>query len=168
MTESAPLQPERVNVEPVLALKLEAQCGNDPQQIAQAMGQAFGTLGEFAQQRRVPFAGPPRAIYTGYGPEGTKFTVVMPVAADVSRDVGEGPVTVGDVPGGKALRFTHRGPYPRLMQTYEQITAWMKSEGMLATDADWAKYMPMWEEYVNDPESTPEENLITNIYVPLH
>jgi effector-binding domain-containing protein len=92
----------------------------------------------------------------------------MPVSADVSRDVGEGPVTVGEVPGGKALRFTHRGPYPKLMQTYEQITAWMKTEGMLGTDADWAKYMPMWEEYLNDPESTPEDDLITHIYVPLH
>jgi len=167
MSESPPLQPDRVNVDPVLALKLDAQCGNDPQQIAQAMGQAFGTLGEFAQQYRVQFAGPPRAIYTGYGPEGTRFTVVMPISAEVSRDLAEGPVTVGEVPGGKALRFTHRGPYPNLMQTYERITAWMKTEGMLVTDADWAKYMPMWEEYLNDPESTPQEDLITHIYVPL-
>jgi len=167
MTDALTIQPERVQVEPVLALKLNAQCGNDPKQIAQAMGEAFGTLGQFAHQHRVQFAGPPRAIYTGYGPEGTSFTVVMPISTEVSRDVGEDPVMVGEVPGGKALRFTHRGPYPKLMQTYEQITAWMKAEGMLVTDADWGKYMPMWEEYVNDPESTPQEDLITHIYVPL-
>jgi len=167
MTESPQIQPERVKVEPVVALTLDAQCGNDPQEIARAMGQAFGTLGQFARQHRVQFAGPPRAIYTGYGPGGTKFTVVMPISADVLGEIGAGPVTVGDVPGTKALRFTHRGPYVKLMQTYEQITAWMKAEGMLVTDADWAKYMPMWEEYVNDPESTPEEDLITHIYVPL-
>lgn len=167
MTDSSPIQPERVNVQPVLALKLDAQCGSDPQQIAQAMGQAFGTLGQFAHQHRVQFAGPPRAIYTGYGPEGTTFTVVMPISADVSTEAGAGPVSVGRVPGGRALRFTHEGPYPNLMQTYEKITAWMKGEGMLVSDADWAKYMPMWEEYVNDPESTPAEDLITHIYVPL-
>jgi effector-binding domain-containing protein len=38
---------------------------------------------------------------------------------------------------------------------------------MLESEADWAKYMPMWEEYMNDPESTPAEELITNIYVPV-
>jgi AraC family transcriptional regulator len=38
---------------------------------------------------------------------------------------------------------------------------WMKSE------ADWARYMPMWEEYLNDPDSTPAAELVTYIYLPV-
>ena len=166
MSEPGQIQPQQVEVQPTLALQIASQSGSDPQEISQAMQQAFGELQQISQAHAVQFAGPPRAIYTSYSPEQVEFTVVMPIAAGVGG-LGEGLVTVGEVPGGKALRFVHQGPYPKLMETYGKITEWMKANGMLQTDADWAKYMPMWEEYVNDPESTPADDLLTNIYVPL-
>ncbi len=43
----------------------------------------------------------------------------------------------------------------------------MKGEGLLTSEADWAKFMPMWEEYMNDPRSTPETDLLTYVYVPI-
>ena len=36
----------------------------------------------------------------------------------------------------------------------------------MRSEADWAKYMPMWEEYMNDPERTPAAELLTHIYLP--
>jgi effector-binding domain-containing protein len=167
MTDLEAIKPERVAVKPALALQFATGCGTDPKEIADAMGQAFGVLQQFAQEHAVQFAGPPRSIYTGYGEGGTEFIVAMPIAGAPSGAGGEGPVEVGEIPGGNALRFVHKGPYPQLMETYEKITAWMKAEGMIESDADWAKYMPMWEEYVNDPMSTPEAELITQIYLPL-
>jgi len=167
MSELSQIQPERVEVQPVLALQIASESGADPQEISKAIGQAFDELQQVTQAHAMQFAGPPRTIYNAYSPDGVEFTVVMPIAAEVSGGIGEGPVTIGEVPGGKALRFIHKGPYPKLMETYGKITEWMKTNGMLETEADWAKYTPMWEEYVNDPESTPADELITQIYVPV-
>jgi effector-binding domain-containing protein len=166
MSDTSKIHPEEVEVQPTLALQIASESGTDPQQISQAMGQAFGELHRVSQAHAVQFAGPPRAIYTDYSSDGVKFTVVLPIAAEAGG-IGEGPVTMGEVPGGKALRFSHKGPYPKLAETYGKITDWMKAGGLLETEADWAKYMPMWEEYINDPESTPADDLITHIYVPL-
>jgi effector-binding domain-containing protein len=123
----------------------------------------------FMGQHGFSCSGPPRAIYTAYGAEGVEFIVVMPLAAPPVGPVPDGPGTpkVGTIPGGKALRFTHRGPYRELMKTYGQVTQYMQAKGMLANEADWARYMPMWEEYLNDPCMTPEADLLTYIYVPL-
>jgi len=167
MTDPSAIEPERVTVKPTLALQYASECGTDPKEIAEAMGQAFGVLQRFARQHGVQFAGPPRSIYTGYGEGGTEFTVAMPIASAPSGEVGEGLVEVGQIQGGTALRFVHKGPYPQLIDTYEKITTWLKDKGMIESDADWAKYMPMWEEYLNDPTSTPETELITQIYLPL-
>jgi DNA gyrase inhibitor GyrI len=53
------------------------------------------------------------------------------------------------------------------MRTYNRITECMQAKGMLASEADWARYMPMWEECLNDPQVTPEADILTYIYVPL-
>jgi hypothetical protein len=37
----------------------------------------------------------------------------------------------------------------------------------MQTEDDWLRYMPMWEEYVTDPDTTPAESLVTYIYLPL-
>ena len=47
------------------------------------------------------------------------------------------------------------------MVTYGQVTQFMQSQGLLTSEADWARYMPMWEEYLNDPQTTPEADLLT-------
>jgi len=53
------------------------------------------------------------------------------------------------------------------MLTYGRITEFCKSKGLMQTEADWARYMPMWEEYLNDPQTTPADQLVTYIYLPV-
>jgi effector-binding domain-containing protein len=53
------------------------------------------------------------------------------------------------------------------MQTYGRISAFMKEKGCMQSEADWARYMPMWEEYLNDPATTPPTELMTYIYLPV-
>jgi len=154
-----------VSVPPVLAVQVPGRSGSDPASISAGIGAAFGTLAEFIGRHGLTPAGPPRAIYTAYGPEGVSFTVVMPVAAGTTA-AAEPPVEVGSLAGGRAYRFTHRGPYRDLMQTYGRITAFLKATGRMESEADWARYMPMWEEYQNDPEKIPEVDLLTYIYLP--
>lgn len=167
MTKTTSLQPDEVLVDPVFAIQEQRSCRMDPQEIAQAFESAFGDLHRFAGEHHLQLVGPPRAIYTEYSARGTTFTVALPVAPPTGELPGEGPVTTGTVPGGKTLRFTHNGPYSGLRRTYDAITAWMKDEGLMKFDADWAKYSPVWEEYMNDPRTTAEAELLTYVYVPI-
>ncbi|MDZ4700466.1 MAG: GyrI-like domain-containing protein, partial [Rhodothermales bacterium] len=80
---------------------------------------------------------------------------------------GEADITVRELPGGRWLRFTHRGPYADLRTTYEGISSWMAGAGLLESEGAWVRYMPLWEEYLNGPETTAPEDLITQIYIPL-
>ena len=156
-----------VEVSPEVAAHIRGESGSDPASIGSAMQAAFDKLMSFLQLHSLVPAGPPRAIYTSYGPEGAKFIVAMPIAAP-SRLPMEGDMGyVDNIAGGKALRFTHRGPYPELMRTYGRITQFMQEKGLLESEADWVRYMPMWEEYVNDPRTTPAADLVTYIYLPV-
>ncbi len=167
MSDFDALEFTEVEVPPTLAAQMPGQSPTDPPAIAAAMGETFGQLMGFVGRHALRPAGPPRTIYTAYGAEGIKFTVVMPVAAPPATPVRSGPGSVGSLSGGKALRFTHRGPYANLMVTYGQITEFLKAKGLMQCEADWARYMPMWEEYLNDPRTTPESKLLTHIYLPV-
>jgi effector-binding domain-containing protein len=167
VAKSDPLEYVEVSVAPTLAAQTSTRCPSDPASIRAAMERAFGELMTFFARHGTFPVGPPRTIYTGHGPEGTEFTVAFPVGGPPAAAPEGGPVTVGPLPAGKAHRFTHRGPYPGLGKTYEGITGWLKERGLIQNEADWVRFMPMWEEYVNDPRATPEADLVTYIYLPI-
>ena len=47
-----------------------------------------------------------------------------------------------------------------LRKTYGAMEAYIKQEGLATRDI-------AWEVYVNDPDTAPEEDLLTEIYMPL-
>lgn len=156
-----------VEVPSVLAAQIPGQCEARPTAIGEAIGSAFGQLMAFEKQHKLAPVGPPRTIYAAHGPKGIEFVVAIPIAAPLTQLVKTGPGFIRELSGCKAMRFTHRGPYANMKDTYGQITAFLKSKGLMKTEADWAKYTPMWEEYLNDPHTTPEADLVTYIYLPL-
>lgn len=164
---SPDIQPTEVDVPATTAVRYEGSSTMDPEAIKNAMGRAFQALQHGADALGVTFAGPPRAIYHTYEPDRIRWTLAFPIAAAPEGATEAGDVSVGDMPGGRALRFTHTGPYDDLPGTYGEITSWMIEQGHMASEADWALFTPMWEEYVDDPESTPPETLRTFVYVPL-
>lgn len=166
MTAVSHLENMEVEVDPTPAVQLAVTCPTDHAAIAAAMQQSFATLGEFMGRNRLQPAGPPRAIYTNWGAT-TSFTLAFPIMAapavvDPAKDVVIGPLA-----GGRALRFIHHGPYAGIRDTYAQIDAWLKERGAIKTEADWARYKGMWEEYLNEPGKVPDAELITRIYLPL-
>jgi effector-binding domain-containing protein len=155
-----------VQVSPALAVQLDFECGPDPASIGAAIGKGFEALIGSINRHSLAPNRPPRAIYTACGPNGMAVTLAAPVAAAPASAV-EPPIRVDTLPGTKAYRFTHRGPYPELAQTYNRITAFLIERQLMQSEADWARFMPMWEEYVNDPEQTPAAELVTYIYLPV-
>ena len=127
---------------------------------------AFGTLYAAVGRAGLTPSGAPRAIYTAWGADEVGFAVAAPIDREpvTALDAGVG---TAKLPERVALRFVHRGPYREIKATYDQIESWLRERGGIKTPADWAHYCPMWEEYVNDPATTPESELVTNIFFSL-
>ena len=165
MPDFEALEFTEVDVTPVTAVQLAGQCPPDPASIAAAIGPAFHTAMEFVATQQLMLSAPPRTIYQSFTAEGVSYAIAFPVFGDTAlpEDCG---FTVGQLPGGRAYRFTHRSAYSNLRETYGKIDEFVKEKGWVKSERDWARFMPMWEEYINNPDRTPEAELITYIYMP--
>lgn len=84
-------------------------------------------------------------------------------AVTVGPDVeGEGDVVIDEVAGGTYAVGILKGPYEGLHAAY----TWLLTEWLPASGRE-AKEGPAYEVYLNDPVSTPPEELLTAIHVPL-
>jgi AraC family transcriptional regulator len=76
--------------------------------------------------------------------------------------VPEGDIGVQVIPGGEYAMTTHFGPYQKLGQTYTKLLGqWLPRSGRELRPT------PCFEVYLNDPQSTEPEDLLTDIYAPL-
>jgi effector-binding domain-containing protein len=167
MSEPESIEATRIDSASMASVQLDCRCGPDPATISEAMGRAFETLGRFMGANGLAPGGPPRAIYNAYSPEGVDVTVAFPIRTPAAPIPAGGDVRVALLPGGRTLRFTHTGPYRDLAATYGRITRYLIEAGLMENEEGWAQFMPMWEEYVNDPQTTAEAELVTHIHLPL-
>ena len=66
------------------------------------------------------------------------------------------------IPGGDYAVVTHFGPYHKLGETYARLFGeWLPRSGRELGPS------PSFEVYLNDPESTEPDDLLTDICVPL-
>lgn len=67
------------------------------------------------------------------------------------------------IAGGEYAMTTHVGPYDRLGISYSQLLGqWLPRSGRTLRSA------PCFEVYMNSPENTEPEELVTDIYAPLN
>ena len=166
MSKFDAIQATDVTVPDALGIHVRSNVRSNYAEIGPAIGAAFGMLGAYLGEKGLQCVGPPRVVYLEYGPTGTTFLSVMPIEASPAEP-GDGPVNIAPLPSGTAMRFTHIGPYMRIGETYNLITAYMAEKGLIQTEADWINFMPMWEEYISDPDLVPEAELLTYIYLPM-
>ena len=109
--------------------------------------------------------GNPRFIGLSYDdPEVTpedkiRYDACVEVDADFQP---EGDIGVQVLPGGDFAMTTHFGSYENLKDTYAALLGrWLPDSGRRF------KMGPTREVYLNDPESTAPEDLVTDIYLPL-
>lgn len=168
MSEFSDLDYRLVDVPPVKVVRYSADCGPEQSDVARAMGTGFEALADYMQRHDIKPSAPPVALYTSFGPEGTDFQLYFPIATAPSGLPAEGQVDVADMPGCRAMRFTHRGPYSGLHVTYARIARFLMARGLMKDENNWSAYMPMWEEYAGDPAVTPEADLLTYIFLPVN
>ena len=107
------------------------------------------------------------SLFIGICHDDPEVTPPDKVRYDACVTVDEGFQPSGDIgvqviPGGEYTVTTHLGPYKKLGETYTELLGmWLPRSGreLRAT--------PCFEVYLNDPQSTDPEALITDIYAPI-
>jgi effector-binding domain-containing protein len=136
---------------------VERTCPMVPSSISAEMGKAYTDVMDFIQANGLTLTGPALSVYYSYDPEAVTFRAGFFVSAEDAKKAS-GDVKADFTPAGRVVNFTHSGPYSKLSESYGMLMGWLQHEGLtLGT--------PTWEVYVNDPDTTPEEELRTDIYV---
>jgi effector-binding domain-containing protein len=120
---------------------------------------AFKSVNGALDKLGVKPAGAPMTIYTDTTDTGFKFQAAVPVKAAPTVPA-ESEIKVGKSPAGPALKFVHRGSYDAMDTTYEAITDHLEERKLEAKEL-------FIEQYMKDPITTPGDELVIDIYVPL-
>ena len=73
-----------------------------------------------------------------------------------------GDIGIQVIPGGDYALITHFGPYENLGDSYAKLLGqWLPRSGRNLRSA------PCFESYLNSPENTEPQDLVTDIYAPL-
>jgi effector-binding domain-containing protein len=124
------------------------------------IGEAVARLRAAAQKAGLKESGRPLAVFAeAAGASDFKFDAMLPVdaAADARPDLGP-DISIARTPGGKALRFEHRGPYDDIDSTYDAIAAYLDAKGLEAGDA-------YTEEFLTDAKDSSDASLQVDIHV---
>lgn len=128
------------------------------------ISQAWSRLCGWAAPRGL-LGGPVRLLGVGHDDprvtpaEKCRYDACLTIAGAV---LPEGEIGVQTVGGGKYVMATHVGPYEKLGDTY----AWLRGPGVNASGGT-LRDEPCFEEYMNNPQTTPKEQLRTDVYVPI-
>jgi effector-binding domain-containing protein len=121
---------------------------------------AFKQLSTILDKQGLKESGPPMTIYTSIEDTGFQFQAAIPIAEE-PKTPPQGDVAIGKSPGGKAVKFVHKGSYDSMDATYEQITNYMDERRLESKDM-------FIEEYATDLTTTPEDKLVINVLVPIN
>ena len=130
--------------------------------IPQLMGELFMNV----MPRGIAVAGPPIFLCHERSVEEVRRaaeagTAVVEVAVPIDGQAeGAGGVRKYELAGGEMAKITHKGPYQEIEPTYDELWAWLeKNNRKIAGN--------IREVYLNDPQKTAPEDLLTEIYAPI-
>jgi len=122
--------------------------------------EAFKTVRAYLDKAGIQPTGPAMTIYTSIDDTGFNFQAAIPVA-EPPKTPPPADLAVGTSPGGKALKFVHRGSFESTVTTYDEISHFVEEKQLDSKDV-------LIEEYTTDLLSTPEDKLVINIFVPIN
>ncbi len=101
--------------------------------------------------------GLPMTIFLATDDRGFDYEAAVPLAAP-PKNPPHGEIAAGQSPDGHALEFVHRGSYEALDDTYEAITNYLDEKRLESKNV-------LIEQYVTDPATADEKNLVVNVFV---
>src|SRR4029078_2130134 len=119
---------------------------------------AFKSVYAFLDKQGIGRTGPPMTIYTEFDDTNFTFQAAVPIG-EAPKDPPKGDITVGQTPGGKALRFAYQGSFHPMEDTiYNAIPEYLDEKQLDPSGT-------FIEEYQTDPVTTPEDKFDIQIFV---
>ena len=146
---------ENVPSEPMIGV---VDSVSDMSQISAKLGAAYEDIMKFVEQNKLEYAGYPFAVTTAYSENSWSF--IAGIAVKSAPEQCAGRVIVGKTPSGKAVKGVALGSYAQMQKYYEEVLSYIKANNLEICGNS-------WEVYLNDPNETPEDQLITWIYFPV-
>jgi effector-binding domain-containing protein len=140
-------------VQPALSVHTRTPVQNLPL----VLGMAFGAIMQHLGSLKENPTGAPFVAYYNMDMQDLDIEIGFPVARSLS---GNGQVQPGQIPAGKYASCLYTGPYADCNPAYEALSAWIRKNGYEATGT-------AYEFYLNDPQTTPQQNLQTLISLPV-
>jgi len=157
----ADLKAEVITVSPVTVAYVTARSRQEEKAITSAITVAYAQVGKFLASEKLKMAGAPLTINTRWEDGEYEFEAAIPVEKAPERGVAStSAVKVKETYAGRAIRVAHKGSYHDLPETYAKLYAYAAATGHDAAG-------PTWDEYVSDPGTTPEADVLTNVYLPI-
>lgn len=144
-----------VELRPEHGLAIRERVENE--MIPRRMGEIYGELMQHFGRKGIRMAGPPFALYHEFNQKTTDMECGFPVAGKAE---GSGHIKAMALPGGRAVKAVHIGPYDRLVDTYNEMQRWMAEQGVRPKQE-------MWERYLTGPEETDTNKIVTELFWPL-
>ena len=141
------------SVQPVLSIRARTPVDSLPALIADSYDKIATYLAELGAEP----AGAPFAAYYNMDMQDLDVEVGFPVA---QAQAGKGEIQAGQVPGGKLAFTIHQGSYRDIAPAYEALKQFIEAQGHQPTGV-------AYEFYLNDPDDTAPEALMTQIALPL-
>jgi effector-binding domain-containing protein len=121
--------------------------------ISKGLGAAYGEIMQVLGREGLQPTGAPFAMYYNMDMADLDVEAGFPVAGAFKA---AGRVKEGTIPGGRTAVEMHKGPYDTVEKAYSALTAFVQSKG--ASSAG-----PVYEVYLNDPQTTKPEELLTEV-----
>jgi len=150
------------NLDPIQIAVVSGHAPQNDAAIGQALGEAYGAVAAFMGRNQLESAGMPLAITESWDDdEGWSFFAGIPIAEPPAKTPpSNARVRIGETPGGRTVVTQHVGPYAGLSASYAKAHAFAAAYGLEQAG-------PEWEQFVSDPGDTPENELITMLYIPI-
>jgi effector-binding domain-containing protein len=147
-----------VDVSQTHYLGVEARCAMD--EIGDSMRQTMPAAHTCATENQMEIQGPPGALYHNVDlkQQQCHYTAIVQTKSLAEID----GVTTGTIGPCRALKIIHRGNYQHLGNAWSTAMAYQRSKKLKPLKSQCA-----FELYPNDPGDTPEEDWITEIFVPV-
>jgi AraC family transcriptional regulator len=141
---------DRIERQRVLGIREEVALAG----IGEAIGRLLPEVLACAADR---VSGPPLVRYHAWRDDRGTLEVAVRVRMGTE---GRGRVVASTLPGGRAVVAVHVGPYSGLKETWAEVHAFMKEQGVEGREAP-------WEVYLSDCNEVPPERLLTRIVWPI-
>lgn len=127
------------------------------EKLPQVLGKALSDIAQYLEEVGEEPAGPPYVAYYNMNMKKLDLEIGFPVSKKI---VGKGDIKASEIPAGNTARCLYVGPYNKISPAYNALSKWIKDHGYKIKGVS-------YEIYLNDPNQTPPEELMTEIVFPL-